>query len=49
MLPYLIEQHKAGRFPIEKMIRYYAAEDFQSAFDDMKAAKTIKPVLVWSE
>jgi len=49
MVPYLIEQHKAGNFPIEKMIKYYDAKDFQTAFDDMKATKTIKPVLVWSK
>ena len=41
--------HKAANFPIEKMIKYYDAKDFQTAFDDMKATKTIKPVLVWSK
>lgn len=49
MIPYLIEQHKAGRFPVEKLTKYYAATDFQLAFDDMKDARTIKPVLVWSD
>jgi aryl-alcohol dehydrogenase len=49
MIPFLIEQHKAGNFAIEKMIKYYDAGDFQTAFDDMKAAKTIKPVLIWSK
>lgn len=49
MIPYLIEQHKAGNFAIDKMIKYYDANDFQTAFDDMKATKTIKPVLVWSK
>ena len=49
MIPYLIEQQKAGCFPIEKMIKYYAAKDFQVAFDDMKATKAIKPVLVCSD
>jgi Zn-dependent alcohol dehydrogenase len=48
MIPYLIKQHKAGKFAIEKFIKYYDAKDFQTAFDDMKAAKTIKPVLIWS-
>ncbi|KAJ9606268.1 hypothetical protein H2200_009229 [Cladophialophora chaetospira] len=49
MIPYLIKQHKAGLLPLEKMNKYYAAKDFQAAFDDMKDGKTIKPVLVWSD
>jgi hypothetical protein len=49
MLPYLIEQHKAGHLPLEKIAKYYKAADFQNAFDDMHAARTIKPVLVWSD
>ncbi|TKA52115.1 hypothetical protein B0A49_12082, partial [Cryomyces minteri] len=46
MIPYLIEQHKAGKFPLEKMIKYYEIKNFQQAFTDMAAAKTIKPVIV---
>ena len=47
MIPYLIEEHKKGRFPLEKMITYYEVKNFEQAFADMSAAKTIKPVLVW--
>lgn len=44
-----MKQHKAGHFPIEKIIKHYPARDFQTAFDDMVAKKTIKPVLIWSD
>jgi len=47
MIPYLIEQHKDGRFPLEKFIKYYDVKDFQEAFADMAAARAIKPVLIW--
>jgi Zn-dependent alcohol dehydrogenase len=47
MIPFLIEQHKEGRFPLEKMINYYEVKNFEQAFTDMAAAKTVKPVLVW--
>ena len=47
MIPYLIEKHKEGKFPLEKMIKYYDVKEFQQAFADMAATKTIKPVIVW--
>lgn len=49
MIPYLIELHKAGKFPLEKMIKYYKIQDFERAFSDMSALKAIKPVLVWDD
>ncbi|KAK1148965.1 hypothetical protein N8T08_007640 [Aspergillus melleus] len=46
-IPFLIEEHAKGRFPIEKLISYYDIKDYQTAFQDMKATKVIKPVLLW--
>jgi hypothetical protein len=42
-------EHKAGRLPLEKLITYYPAKDFQTALDDMESGKTIKAVLLWSD
>ncbi|KAL4969092.1 NAD(P)-dependent alcohol dehydrogenase [Aspergillus stella-maris] len=47
MIPYLIEQNQAGKFPLEKMIQYYGAEDHERAFEDLKRGRAIKAVLVW--
>ncbi|EXJ86298.1 hypothetical protein A1O1_06668 [Capronia coronata CBS 617.96] len=47
MLPYLIEQHDQGRFPLEEMITTYDIKDYEKAFEDVKAGKTIKAVLKW--
>lgn len=47
MIPYLIEQHACGNFPLEKIVKFYKIEDFAVALDDMSSGKTIKPVLIW--
>jgi Zn-dependent alcohol dehydrogenase len=48
MIPYLVEQNKQGRFPLQKLITYYAVEDHQRAFDDVKNGRTVKAVLRWT-
>ncbi|CZT14415.1 related to zinc-containing long-chain alcohol dehydrogenase [Ramularia collo-cygni] len=32
---------------VDKMVKYYDAEDFKTALHDMHSGKTIKPILVW--
>ena len=46
-IPWLIEQHKAGRLPYDKLIRTYAFSEIGTAFDDLDKGRTIKPVLVF--
>lgn len=48
MIPFLIEQHRNGNFPLEKIIKTYDFEQFDAALQDMKSGKVIKPVLVMS-
>ncbi|KAL3450255.1 chaperonin 10-like protein [Aspergillus insuetus] len=48
MIPYLVEQNKQGRFPLQKLITYYAVEDHQRAFDDVKNGRAVKAVLRWT-
>ena len=47
MVPFLIDQHKQGKYPLDKLIQYYNANDYLRAFQDMKAGKVLKPVLIW--
>ncbi|GLA67591.1 hypothetical protein AtubIFM54640_011259 [Aspergillus tubingensis] len=49
MLPYLLEQHRKGEFPLERMITYYPVEEYQRALDDLKCGRAIKAVLRWKE
>lgn len=44
-IPQLIEYYKAGKFPFDKLIRFYNFEDIEQAFEDSKIGKVIKPVL----
>lgn len=49
MIPFLIEQHSQGKYPVDKLIRYYDVKDSLQAFHDMKSGKVLKPVLIWNE
>lgn len=44
-IPQLIEYYKAGKFPFDKLIRFYDFKDIEQAFEDSKAGVTIKPIL----
>jgi len=46
-IPEMIQWHQDGKFPIEKIVKYFKAEDFQSAIESMKSGSVVKPVLVW--
>lgn len=45
-IPHLIELYRAGRFPIDRLIRTYPLEGINEAIDDQYAGKVVKPVLV---
>ncbi|KXH56004.1 hypothetical protein CSAL01_12874 [Colletotrichum salicis] len=47
MIPFLIQQHENGSYPLEELITYYKAEDFKKAFADTEKGDTIKAVLKW--
>ncbi|KAM0209920.1 hypothetical protein ACHAPA_007201 [Fusarium lateritium] len=47
MIPFLIQQHAEGNYPLEELITYYKAEDFETAFSDTEKGLTIKAVLKW--
>jgi len=44
-IPRLIDLHKQGRFPFDKLITYYDFEDINKAVDDTEQGKVIKAVL----
>jgi aryl-alcohol dehydrogenase len=45
-LPRLIELHRQGRFPLEKLITAYPFEKIAEAMHDSETGKAIKPVLL---
>jgi aryl-alcohol dehydrogenase len=44
-IPQLLELHKQGRFPFDRLITSYDFHDINTACEDSEAGKTIKPVL----
>lgn len=46
-IPQLIEEFKAGNFPIDKLITKYSVDDLHQALEDTASGKTIKPVVVF--
>ncbi len=44
-LPKLIELQALGRFPLERLVTYYAFSDINRAIEDLLAGKCVKPIL----
>jgi len=44
-IPQLIDLYRHGRFPFDRLIRYYDFADINTAVTDMEAGRVIKPVL----
>jgi aryl-alcohol dehydrogenase len=44
-IPKLIEYYKAGKFPFNKLVKFYAFNEINQAFEDSAKGTTIKPVL----
>lgn len=46
-IPQMIKWVKEDKLPLRKIVRFYKAEDFESAISDMQSGQTIKPVILW--
>lgn len=44
-IPMLIDLYKQGRFPFDRLIRFYDLAQINQAFEDMEAGVTLKPVI----
>jgi aryl-alcohol dehydrogenase len=44
-LPELLQLYKVGKFPFDRLVRYYDFEDIEQAFEDSRQGRTIKPIL----
>ena len=44
-IPQLIEFYKAGRFPFDRLIKFYDFSEINQAFEDSRSGATVKPVL----
>ena len=46
LLPRLIEHHRAGKFPLERLIAFYPFANIEEAMSDLAAGRVVKPVLL---
>jgi len=44
-IPVLIDLYKQGRFPFDRLVRFYAFDDINQAMEDSEHGVTIKPIL----
>lgn len=44
-IPKLVKYYKDGKFPIDKLVKYYELDEIEQAFEDSKNGKTVKPIL----
>lgn len=45
LIPALVELHQQGRFPFDKLVKYYELDEIDQALADSKSGKVIKPIL----
>ncbi|KAK3724445.1 hypothetical protein LTR37_001069 [Vermiconidia calcicola] len=48
-IPMLINWHREGKLPLEKLEKMYPVEDFERAREEMHGGGVIKPVLIWPQ
>ncbi|OCK93173.1 putative alcohol dehydrogenase [Cenococcum geophilum 1.58] len=46
-VPLMIRWWREGKFPLEKLVKRFKAEDFKEAIKEMHEGVTVKPVIVW--
>jgi aryl-alcohol dehydrogenase len=46
-IPRLLDLHRQGRFPVERLVRNYPFAEVNTAMADSRAGATIKPVLIF--
>lgn len=44
-IPQLVSFYKAGKFPFDRLVKFYEFKDIDRAFDDSASGRTVKPVL----
>jgi aryl-alcohol dehydrogenase len=45
-IPKLLEYHRAGNFPFEKMLRFYRFDEIEKAFEASRSCSVVKPVVL---
>lgn len=46
-VPKMINWYRQGKFPVEKLIKFFDAEDMASAWLAMRSGAVVKPIITW--
>ncbi|KZO93100.1 aryl-alcohol dehydrogenase [Calocera viscosa TUFC12733] len=46
-IPHMVEEYRAGRFPLDRFTKFYKPEEVNQASHDMHTGEVIKPIIVW--
>jgi len=46
-IPKMLQWHREGKFPIEKIVKYFPAKDALLALQGMEDGSAIKPIIIW--
>ena len=47
-IPRLVEMHRNGEFPVEKLVKVYDYKDIEKALHELHEGTVVKPVIKWS-
>ena len=45
LIPALVDLYQQGRFPFDRLVKYYEMGDVEQALEDSKSGEVVKPVL----
>jgi aryl-alcohol dehydrogenase len=48
LIPALVDLFQQGRFPFDRLVRYYDMEEVEKALADSKSGEVVKPILCMS-
>jgi Zn-dependent alcohol dehydrogenase len=48
-IPQMIEWHRQGKFPFDRFMKQYPANQFMEAINGMHTREVIKPIIVWQQ
>jgi len=46
-IPHMVEEYRAGRFPLDRFTKFYKPEEVNQACHDMHTGAVIKPIIIW--
>ncbi|OIW30444.1 NAD(P)-binding protein [Coniochaeta ligniaria NRRL 30616] len=46
-IPEMMEMHRSGSFPLEKLCKFYDVEDYEQVLRDISEGKVLKAILKW--